>query len=298
LFFFGFIFLYYLFISLSMKTTPNTKIVLLLCFLAIITSATAMIPLKLSYAYVWPCIDRSEGKAPIAVSDNNVYVAWWGNKTGNYEVMFKASDDGGQTFGDKINLSNSTNGTSVEADIAASGDNVYVTYADNKTGTADAYIRVSDDNGKTFGPEVKLTNSSSLANKTLAPENASYGENKATPYELKVAAQGDNVYVLATGGEMNYTKYIPDVFIRTSNDGGKTFGEDINLSESKGVVSERTEIEALGDKVYVTWWDKGTDGSDTPLLRISEDNGQTFGDKIVLTANSTTTTEADTPLPS
>ena len=92
-----------------------------------------------SQGYTWPCIDRSEGKAPIAVSGNNAYVAWWGNSSGNYEIMFKASEDGGQTFGDKINLSNSTNGTSVEADIAAVDDNVYVTFADNKSGTADAY---------------------------------------------------------------------------------------------------------------------------------------------------------------
>ena len=40
--------------------------------------------------------------APIAASDNNVYIAWWTNKTGNDEVLFRASTDGGATFGDKI----------------------------------------------------------------------------------------------------------------------------------------------------------------------------------------------------
>ena len=50
-----------------------------------------------------------------------------------------------------------------------------------------------------------------------------------------------------------------------------------------------TEIKASDNKVYVTWWDKGPDGSDTPLIRISQDNGQTFGDTIMLTANSTAT---------
>ena len=44
--------------------------------------------------------------APIATSDNNVYITWWSNKTGNEEVMFRASTDNGATFGDKINLSN------------------------------------------------------------------------------------------------------------------------------------------------------------------------------------------------
>ena len=47
-------------------------------------------------------------KAPIVLSGDNIYIAWWTNKTGNYEVNFRASTDGGGSFGDKINLSNST----------------------------------------------------------------------------------------------------------------------------------------------------------------------------------------------
>ena len=110
-----------------MKIKLKVEIILSLCFLTILTSATTLMPVQSSYAFSWPHLDRSDGKAPIATSGNNVYVAWWGNKTGNYEVTFKASNDNGQNFGDKINLSNSTNGTSVEADISASGNNVYVT---------------------------------------------------------------------------------------------------------------------------------------------------------------------------
>jgi hypothetical protein len=273
-----------------MKTKLKIEIILFLCFVTIITAVTA-VPLQSSNAFSWSHIDKSEGKAPIAISGNNVYVAWWGNNTGNYEVMFKASNDGGKTFGNKISLSNSTNGTSVEADVAAFGNNVYVTYADNKTGDADAYIRTSNDNGETFGPDFKLTNNtgSNLASSSLSPQMKSYDKVKTPLYELKVAAQGDNVYVIATGGDKNQTTYQPDVFIRVSNDNGKTFGKDINLSESKGFASERTEIAASGNNVYVTWWDKGPDGSDTPLIRVSQDNGQTFGDTIVLTANSTPT---------
>jgi hypothetical protein len=244
-----------------------------------------------SYGFSWPHIDRSDGKAPIAVSGDNVYVTWWGNKSGNYEVMFKASNDGGQTFGDKINLSNSTDGISVDADIAASGNNVYVIFADNKSGLADAYIMTSNDNGKTFNPAILLTDNtnSTITNKTLMSQMNSY-KAKPSPYELKVAAEGNNVYALATGAEKNSTTYQPDVFLRVSNDSGKTFGKDINLSLSEGITSDRIQIKAIDDKVYVTWWDRNLDGSDTPIMRISDDRGQTFGDKIFLSSNSTTAT--------
>jgi hypothetical protein len=66
-------------------------------------------------------------QAPVTTSGENVYIAWWSNKTGNDEVMFKASTDGDKTFGDKMNLSNSSKTESVDVQIAASGDHVYVT---------------------------------------------------------------------------------------------------------------------------------------------------------------------------
>jgi hypothetical protein len=56
-----------------------------------------------------------------------VYIVWAGNKTGHPEVMFRASADGGQTFNDKINLSNSSNADSTDAAISAEGGSVTVT---------------------------------------------------------------------------------------------------------------------------------------------------------------------------
>ena len=72
--------------------------------------------------------DLAEPKAPMAVSPdgNNVYIVWWTNKSDNWEVMFRASTDdgGGQTFGDKINLSNSSDTESQNAEMVAAGDSV------------------------------------------------------------------------------------------------------------------------------------------------------------------------------
>jgi len=96
--------------------------------------------------------------APIATSgDNNVYIAWWSNKTGNDEVMFKASTDGGKTFSDKMNLSNSTNSESQDAQIAAFGNNVYVTWWERNATSNEPVLRLSNDNGKTFGEKIMIS---------------------------------------------------------------------------------------------------------------------------------------------
>ena len=107
-------------LSIHQNDKLNLKSIILPTFAALtllvsMMSAIVTLPQSAS-AFHWACIDRSDGKAPMVMSDNNLYVAWWGNGTGNFEVMFKASNDNGQTFGDKINLSNSTNGTSIGAE--------------------------------------------------------------------------------------------------------------------------------------------------------------------------------------
>ena len=98
-----------------------------------------------------------KAQAPIATSgDNNVYVTWWSNKTGNDEVMFKASTDGGKTFIDKINLSNSPNSQSQDVQIAAAANNVYVSWWERNATINEPVMRVSNDNGKTFGETIIL----------------------------------------------------------------------------------------------------------------------------------------------
>jgi hypothetical protein len=104
---------------------------------------------------------KPEPKAPMTASEdgNNIYVVWWTNRSGNWEVMFRASNDGGATFGDKINLSNSTDAESQTAEILAVGeDSVFVSWWETspETGSSESVLRVSTDGGETFGPVIML----------------------------------------------------------------------------------------------------------------------------------------------
>ena len=107
-------------------------------------------------------IEEIAVRAPIATSGDNAYITWWSNKTGNMEVMFRASADKGVTFGDKMNLSNTTAADSDDAEIAASGDSVYVTWWERNDTSDTPVARVSNDNGATFGPLLMLATNGTI----------------------------------------------------------------------------------------------------------------------------------------
>jgi hypothetical protein len=141
--------------------TLATIIVVVVAAGAVNTAVATTITSTRSPSFVDANTFRSEPKAPMAVSEdgNNVYIVWWTNKSENWEVMFRASTDGGATFGDKINLSNSTDAESQNAEIVtAAADSVFVSWWETNpmNGTSESVLRVSTDAGQTFGPLVML----------------------------------------------------------------------------------------------------------------------------------------------
>ena len=111
-----------------------------------------------------------ERKAPAVISGDNVYITWWSNRTGNDEVLFRASTDGGATFSDIINLSNTTGAESLDAEIAAEGGNVIVTWWERNQTANEPVARVSTDNGATFGPLLALATNGTIGEGEEEPE--------------------------------------------------------------------------------------------------------------------------------
>lgn len=100
--------------------------------------------------------------APPAVTGDNIYVAWWTNETGNDEVMFRASTDGGASFSDKINLSNTTDADSTRVEIDSDADSAVVTWWETNQTNDTPVMRVSNDNGETFGPLLQLSTNGTI----------------------------------------------------------------------------------------------------------------------------------------
>ncbi|HYY67685.1 MAG TPA: sialidase family protein [Nitrososphaeraceae archaeon] len=158
-----------------------------------------------------PAARYSSPRASIAASDDNVYVSWWDNGTaGNNEIFFVRSTDKGQTFGEPVNLSNST-GASADNQITAENNNVYIRSWDNKTGNWEILFARSTDNGASFADPINISNSSDLR-----------------LIGARIAAEGNYVYI--SWIDINPENEQRDVFVRTSSDNGQTFGELIMLT--------------------------------------------------------------------
>jgi hypothetical protein len=152
---------------------------------------------------------RSETKAPMAASEdgNNVYVVWWTNRSGNWEVMFRASNDGGQTFDDKINLSNSPDTQSQTSEILAVGNNmVFVSWWELNENvhphTNESVMRVSTDAGQTFGPAINLgTNGTITTAETTTNGGESGNINSTTGLDSNAPGRFAGSGNINSGGE-------------------------------------------------------------------------------------------------
>jgi peroxiredoxin len=167
---------------------------------------------------------------------NNVYMVWQDNLFGhnrmNYDILLKTSTDGGQTFGEVVNLSNNS-GFSEHPQIAVNGTNVYIVWADNTSLNRDIYFISSNDGGQTFGEVVNLSN------------------NTADSYNQEISVSGDNVYVTWLDSQ-KYLQGDNKISFISSNDGGQTFGDVINLSNN-AEKSSFPKISSFEDNVYITW---------------------------------------------
>jgi len=134
----------------------NKKLVLVV--IVMITLGTAIIVATTTIQQVDAVTSKRDFQVGTQTSifENDVYVAWWTNKTGNDEVMYRLSSDAGKTFTDKVNLSNTPNSDSVDVEISADEGRVAVSWWERNQTVNEPVIRISNDNGKTFGPVLKL----------------------------------------------------------------------------------------------------------------------------------------------
>ncbi|GEM_PF-1615387 len=230
---------------------------------------------------------------------DNVYVMW----EDSGKILFRASSDGGSSFGNIITLGHGTlgevgmpslilnggqilgNGTSVYAIWNAYSGEQHTKLANNYRVTEryDILFRKSTDGGRTFGNMVNLTGS----------EDSSYSLNP------KIAVSGDNTTLYAVWSEdtdcfftmsQNHPPECSSkVMFAKSVDGGTTFSSAADISGNRisntasswtGTMPADPAIRTQGNNVYVTWLNEWN--STDPFFTKSNDSGRTFSAPIDL----------------
>jgi hypothetical protein len=196
----------------------------------------------------------------VAAFGNNVYIAWVSHYTGNDDIYFTKSSDGGASFGKIINLSNDP-GDSYNPHLAIDGKNVYVVWVDGTPGpygNPDILFRRSTNGGTTFDATVNIS------------------DNPGFSTEPELALSGNNVYVVWRDN----TPGNEEIFFKRSINNGASFGSLVYVSDNstKPINSVRPQISANANNVYLVW-SKGNfdEGHSNVLFKRSINNGASFG---------------------
>jgi hypothetical protein len=196
-----------------------------------------------------------------AASKNNVYVVWsestQSSTDNNYDIYFKASSDGGKTFGRTINLSDNPS-FSEHPQIAAVENNVYVVWTDNTSGHKEVLFKMSTNQGKAFGKVL-----------TISDENTN-------AYHPEITASGTNVFVIWNNLDADKGNHI---MLRHSIDGGSIF--DSKMEIGVGVKDSFPKVAADDSNFFVVWDVKGYDNNTKVMYKNGQDNNASLNNKTV-----------------
>jgi hypothetical protein len=194
----------------------------------------------------------------IAYQGDTLHVVWYDGRDGNYEIYYKKSSDGGDTWGEDTRLTSSA-GDSDTPGIAVSGSVLHVSWEDTRIGPREIYYKRSMNGGLTWESDVRIT----YAN--------------ANAFLVSVATTGSYVH-LAWQDERDGND---EVYYKRSADGGATWDNDVRLSNDPDY-SGLPSVAVSGSAVHIAWEETRDGNADIYYIR-SADNGTSWGDETRLT---------------
>ena len=188
----------------------------------------------------------------IHVSGNTVLVTWTDNRDGNYEIYFKKSSDGGNTWSTDTRLTNNSS-LSDYPSIDASGSTVVIAWQDNRDGNYEVYSKRSADGGNNWEADQRLSSN---------PSFSEYASVTISGSKVNIAWEDNR-----DGNKEIYNKY--------STDGGVSWSSENRLTNNSSP-STSVSVTSEGDFVDITWSDQ-RDGNWEIYYKYSVDGGINFG---------------------
>jgi hypothetical protein len=215
----------------------------------------------------------------IASSGNIIYLAWVDNSNGHKQVFLRSSENGGETFGKSLILSND-NVNASNADIYLNDKHVFVVWQQSNSTHSSVALRVSDNMGKSFGSETLLSGySSDSYPKVFADENNVY---------ITWNVDNDNLFKPRVVQEQEeLPDHKPGIYFIKSEDLGKSFSSPVRFDYNDSFDNGKSQVSAFDKYVYITWVQRDSVNKLGNLFTAkSTDGGQNFTiDQIPISAN-------------
>lgn len=156
-------------------------------------------------------------------SGENLHLAWFDKRDGNYDIYYKRSTDNGITW--SVDRRMTYSGSSFYPLIVSNGNDVYLFYNGKMNGKNNIYFMFSNDNGENWEEGVNLTE----------------GFDANNP---RVSINNDYLHLVYNSGY--------EIFYRYFNG---SWGETFRVSNCEGI-SEYPAIVSSSDTVYIVWFDE------------------------------------------
>jgi len=188
-------------------------------------------------------------------SGGNINAVWCEGLTGNFQVTYSRSVDGGASFAAPKTISTFASDTCKPVMALDPAGNIYVAWDTQPFG--DIYVSSSIDGGATFSV-TDITNKTAIAN--------SGGERITTDLNGNIYV----VWVQNPSGD-NHTY----LFLSQSSDEGSAFSTPHNLSSNLGGADEAQIATGLDSSINIVWQDNAS-GNRQIFFTQSSDGGSTF----------------------
>jgi hypothetical protein len=198
----------------------------------------------------------------------DVYVAWFDQINGAYDIYMASSIDNGESFREPVRVDSDTAGAAYSAwpqVRATPAGTVYVVWEDSRSGASDVYFAWSDNAGLSFAPDIRIDGGDDA------------GSNNS--FEPRLGADGNDVYVVwfdERNGEGR------DVFLNYSSNGGadwKSVAERVDSDNAGFFHSKFPQVAVTGNVAHVVWQDNRETNYDVYYRRAI---GGNFGDAEVI----------------
>jgi hypothetical protein len=186
-----------------------------------------------------------------AVNGNSVHLFWRDTRDGNYELYYRRSTDGGNTWTPESRTTQDPGYSGCPFPVIH-GSTVYLFWRDDRLGTFKIFFKRSDDHGVTWGPDTLLT-----------PD----GIKAEFPYPI---VQGNSIHLVWRDTRDGNA----EIYYKRSINGGINWTKDERLTYNSGE-SEHPKLAVLNDSLFLVWRDD-RDGNYEIYLKKSVDDGKTW----------------------